>query len=65
MRKVQSASGVRGVGPAERTGKSWVTYWPGGTRPSVSGSCLRPKKPREMKLSGMRAYLLFAVILWQ
>src|SRR3954454_10926209 len=30
--KDQSASGVRGVGPADSTGKSVTTYWPGGTR---------------------------------
>src|SRR5450759_1297257 len=59
-RNVQSANGERGVGPAERTGKSWVTYWPGGTRPAVSGARRLPEKAREMKLSGMRAYLLVA-----
>src|SRR4026207_1433351 len=30
--KLPSSSGGCGVGPAERTGKSVVTYWPGGTR---------------------------------
>jgi hypothetical protein len=27
----QLSSGVCGVGPADSTGKSVVTYWPGGT----------------------------------
>src|SRR6516165_5441593 len=27
----QELKGIAGVGPAERTGKSSVTYWPGGT----------------------------------
>ncbi len=27
------SSGVRGVGPADSTGKSRVSYWPGGSRP--------------------------------
>ena len=30
--KLHSSSGVCGVGPADSTGKSTVTYWPGGTR---------------------------------
>jgi hypothetical protein len=42
-----SGRGVCGVGPADRTGKSLVTYWPGGTRPA-GASCRRPRKPREM-----------------
>src|SRR5215217_9140118 len=45
--KSHSSSGVRGVGPAERTGKPSTRYWPGGKRSSV---CLRrPRKPREKK----------------
>ena len=32
IENVHSSSGVCGVGPAERTGKSSVRYWPGGTR---------------------------------
>ena len=50
MEKVQLASGVCGVGPADRTGKSRVTYWPGGTRPAGSVSSRRRWKPREMGL---------------
>src|SRR3712207_9426444 len=49
MEKSDSERGVRGVGPAERTGKPEVSYCPGGRRPSSSPSvCLRrPKKPLE------------------
>jgi hypothetical protein len=32
MVKLHSSTGVCGVGPADRTGKSFVTYCPGGTR---------------------------------
>src|SRR5690606_2027415 len=46
----QSSNGIRGVGPADRTGKSAVTYWPGGTRPSGPSSRRRPRKPRVTKL---------------
>src|SRR5919197_6451148 len=46
--KVQRSSGVRGVGPAESTGKSVTTYWPGGTRLGSAGSSrCRRWKPRE------------------
>src|SRR3954470_1231808 len=41
-----SSSAVCGVGPAERTGKSSVTYCPGGKRP-LSSPRPRPRKPRE------------------
>src|SRR5215212_9217197 len=44
--KLHSSRGVRGVGPADSTGKSRVTYWPGGTR-AESTSARRPRKPRE------------------
>src|SRR3954471_1051242 len=45
--KLHSSSGVRGVGPAESTGKSLTTYCPGGTR--AESTCgRRPRKPREM-----------------
>src|SRR5437764_6411114 len=55
--KLHSSSGVRGVGPAESTGKSSVTYWPGGTRPeSVSGRRPRPRKPREIGLTRAFSY---------
>src|SRR6476620_5087188 len=46
---VHSSSGVCGVGPAESTGKSDVTYWPGGMRAESASSRRRPLKPREMK----------------
>src|SRR5690606_32702201 len=42
--------GMRGVGPADSTGKSAVTYWPGGTLPSGPSSRRRPRKPRVTKL---------------
>jgi hypothetical protein len=38
IENVQLVSAVCGVGPADRTGKSLVTYWPGGTRPAGSAS---------------------------
>src|SRR5262245_23268065 len=38
--------GTRGVGPADRTGKSDVRYWPGGS--FASDALRRPEKPREM-----------------
>src|SRR4029453_16631745 len=44
---VPSSSGVCGVGPAERTGKSSVTYWPGGTRAGSPSERRRPLNPRE------------------
>src|SRR6058998_2965411 len=46
--KSHSSSGVCGVGPAESTGKSSVTYWPGGTRSRGASSRLRPLNPLEM-----------------
>src|SRR6188768_1769581 len=45
--KLHSSSGVCGVGPAERTGKSRVTYWPGGTRAGSTSAARRPRNPRE------------------
>src|SRR5919106_4547298 len=42
------SGGVCGVAPAERTGKSGVTYWPGGTRSPGTSSRRRPLKAREM-----------------
>src|SRR5690348_5169652 len=56
--KVHSESGVCGVGPAESTGKSPVTYCPGGTRPgSTSSRRPRPRKPREIGLMAPFSYL--------
>jgi hypothetical protein len=51
---------VRGVGPAERTGKSRVSYWPGGSRSAVAADCLRPRKPLEIggTLSSLRENLM-------
>src|SRR5262249_59353918 len=39
------SSGVCGVGPAVKTGKSSVTYWPGGTRCRSALARSRPVKP--------------------
>ncbi len=47
---VHSASGVWGVGPADSTGKSLVTYCPGGTREGSALSRRRPRNPREIGL---------------
>src|SRR5260370_4104564 len=52
IENVQCASGVGGVGPADRTGKACVTYWPGGTRPAGSASSWRRRKTPEMGLIG-------------
>src|SRR3569623_2202649 len=46
--KLHLASGVCGVGPADSTGKSRVSYWPGGRRAADPESGRRPRKPREM-----------------
>src|SRR5918995_111504 len=45
MEKSHSSSGVRGVGPAESTGKPSSRYCPGGS--AVSWVLRRPLKPRE------------------
>src|SRR3954451_7888271 len=47
---VHSSSGVCGVGPADSTGKSSVTYWPPGTRAPGAAQLARPGKPRETGL---------------
>ena len=44
--KLHSSSGVCGVGPADSTGKSGVTYCPGGTREGSATGRRRPIKPR-------------------
>src|SRR4029077_7149070 len=46
IEKSHSSSAVCGVGPAERTGKSAVTYWPGGTRAGSTSVGRRPRNPR-------------------
>src|SRR6516164_5003731 len=45
----QRSSGMRGVGPADKTGKSVVRYCPGGS--FTLSAVLRPEKPREMMLT--------------
>src|SRR5438874_1932524 len=49
MEKVHWSRLARGVGPADRTGKSFTRYWPGGKRELEAVSRRRPLKPREMK----------------
>src|SRR5437764_14550175 len=46
MEKFQRSVDVCGVTPAVSTGKSDVTYWPGGTL-SATSACRRPLKQRE------------------
>src|SRR5438094_4731665 len=48
MEKVHCSRLTRGVGPADSTGKSLTTYWPGGTRELDALSRRLPLKPREM-----------------
>src|SRR5258708_9454462 len=50
---VHSAKATRGVGPAERTGKSLTTYCPGGTRELLEVSRRLPRNPRDMKDMGV------------
>src|SRR5713226_1309139 len=50
---VHSGKPTRGVGPAERTGKSFTTYCPGGTRELLAVSLRLPRNPREMKDMGL------------
>src|SRR5581483_12429883 len=52
---VHRDSAVLGVGPADRTGKSRVRYWPGGIRSAGAAARLR-WKPRET--GGMSSILL-------
>src|ERR1700687_4681014 len=69
------SSGVCGVGPAERTGKSVTRYWPGGRRSSTSAGRRRPRNPREIKPAMLsllaersdglpQAYSYFPLALW-
>src|SRR5690242_13043088 len=46
--KLHFARGVCGVGPADSTGKSRVSYCPGGSRAAAPASGRRPRKPREI-----------------
>src|SRR5258708_40146525 len=50
---VQSATLISGVGPAERTGNSVVTYWPGGTRPCGFCPGRLDLNPREIGASSI------------
>src|SRR5918997_2636674 len=59
--KLQSSGRVRGVGPADSTGKSAVTCWPGGTRAAAAASAppRRPRNPHERggSLMGRASFL--------
>src|SRR5436305_1163968 len=46
--KLHSSVDVRGVGPADSTGKSLTTYCPGGTRDGSTSGRRRPWNPREI-----------------
>src|ERR1051326_3775258 len=48
MVNVHFARSTRGVGPADRTGKSFTVRWPGGTRELLSPAPRRPLNPRDM-----------------
>src|SRR5258708_39581008 len=50
---VQSATLMLGVGPADSTGKSVVTCWPGGTRSRGASVLRRDLNPREMGVSSI------------
>ena len=52
--KVHWSRFTRGVGPADRTGKSVTTYCPGGTRELDAVSRRLPLNPREMKAISVR-----------
>src|ERR687898_458098 len=45
--KSHAGSETLGVGPAESTGKSRVSYWPGGSRTALEVERGRPRNPRE------------------
>src|ERR1700726_1122170 len=53
--KLHWSRDVWGVGPAERTGKSSTTYWPGGTRDASTSARRRPRKPRETGAISLRS----------
>src|ERR671910_528196 len=45
--KSHAPGATRGVAPAESTGKSRVSYWPGGSRSAAAADRGRPRNPRE------------------
>src|SRR5213593_4300833 len=68
MVKVHWSRLTRGVGPADSTGKSVTTYWPGGTRELDAVSRRRPLNPLETnpirgKCYLARILLFFGVVL--
>src|SRR6266851_8189709 len=52
MEKVHWSMLTCGVGPADSTGKSATTYWPGGTRELETLSRRLPRNPRETNPTG-------------
>src|ERR671911_2440938 len=50
--KLQSSSRVRGVGPADSTGKSAVTCWPGGAPPPAAAPRAPPPPPEPPQRGG-------------
>src|SRR5438093_5945450 len=52
MENVHRSTSTRGVGPAERTGKSVTKYCPGGTRGLDAVSRRLPRNPRETNPMG-------------
>src|SRR6266446_10263512 len=58
MTKLHSACGMRGVGPADNTGKSLTRYCPGGRRELLAVSRRLPRNPRDMNdIVGCPPYL--------
>src|SRR5215472_10328710 len=55
----QRSSDTRGVGPADKTGKSVVRYCPGGS--FTSAAVRRPENPREMALICTSPYRWFVL----
>src|SRR5256714_15636906 len=48
IENVHVSRDTEGVGPADNTGKSSTTYWPGGIRLGSTSRRRRPPKPREI-----------------
>ena len=63
--KLHSGSGVWGVGPADRTGKSRVTYWPGGTREGSTVVAPTPAEAAADRRHGFSATAASGVATWK
>src|SRR3954470_23619079 len=53
-------SGACGVGPADNTGKSRVSYWPGGRRAANPSAGRRPRNPRAIRVIVLHPRLVLA-----